>query len=79
MAKGEKTGGRKEGTPNKVTRSMKETLQDTLAWLQLQPRSNMREWANENPTEFYRIASKLLPTEINANVQSVVINFKDAE
>lgn len=43
---------------------MKETVAQTLEWLQTQPRCNMREWALENPTEFYRIASKLIPTEL---------------
>ena len=30
MAKGQKTGGRKEGTPNKVTQAMRDRLQDVL-------------------------------------------------
>lgn len=64
MAKGTKTGGRTAGTPNKLTRSMKESVTDTLIWLQSQPRVNMRDWAVENTTEFYRIASKLIPTEL---------------
>lgn len=64
MAKGKKTGGRQPGSQNKVTSSMKETVSDTLKWLQGQPRVNMRAWAKANPTEFYRIAAKLIPTEI---------------
>ena len=47
-----------------MSRSMKETVANTLAWLQTQPKVNMQNWAKENPTEFYRIASKLLPREI---------------
>jgi len=30
MAKGHKTGGRKKGTPNKITASIRETLADVL-------------------------------------------------
>lgn len=56
--------GRTKGAKNKVTRSMKETVVNTLEWLQNQPKSNMREWAKANPTEFYKIAAKLIPTEI---------------
>lgn len=69
MAKGQKTGGRTKGTPNVTSRSMKECVMNTLEWLQTQPKSNMREWAMENPTPFYQIAAKLIPTEVNAQVQ----------
>lgn len=71
MAKGTKTGGRTSGTPNRLTTSMKECVQATLEWLQTQPKSNMRTWAEANPTEFYKIASKLIPTEVNANVEVI--------
>lgn len=57
------------GATGKVNRSMKETVSQTLEWLQKQPRVNMREWAMENPTEFYRIASRLIPTELNIKAQ----------
>jgi hypothetical protein len=79
MAKGIKTGGRVKGSANRVGQSMKETVMNTLEWLQTQPRSNMREWAVENPTEFYKIASKLIPTEVNAKIEPVEIDFTDAE
>jgi hypothetical protein len=69
MAKGEKTGGRKKGSLNVTSRSMKETVISTLEWLQSQPRSNMRAWAYENPTQFYQIAAKLIPTEVSASVE----------
>lgn len=71
MAKGLKTGGRVKGTGNKVTTSMKEAVMSTLEWLQSQPKSNMRDWAIENTTEFYKIASKLIPTEVSANIEVV--------
>lgn len=68
MAKGKKTGGREKGSLNVTSRSMKETVMNTLEWLQTQPRSNMRAWAKENPTQFYQIAAKLIPTEVSASV-----------
>jgi hypothetical protein len=74
-----KTGGRQIGTVNKLTTSMKECTQQTLEWLQTQPRSNMREWAAENPTEFYRIAAKLIPTQVNAEVTQKVIKVVRAD
>jgi len=77
--KGKKTGGRLKGTPNIATRSMKECVVNTLEWLQLQPKSNMRAWAYENPTPFYMIASKLIQTEMAAHVDGTIkIMFKDA-
>lgn len=75
MPKGLKAGGRVKGTPNLLTRSMKECVQSTLEWLQTQPRSNMRTWANENPTAFYQIASKLIPTEIKGEVDVTILHL----
>ena len=72
MAKGKKTGGREKGSLNVTSRSMKETVISTLEWLQGQPRSNMRAWANENPTQFYQIAAKLIPTEITGNIEQTI-------
>lgn len=72
MAKGIKTGGRVKGSVNVVNRSMKECVLSTLEWLQTQPKSNMRDWAKENPTPFYQIAAKLIPTEITAKVEQTI-------
>jgi hypothetical protein len=72
MAKGKKTGGREKGSLNVTSRSMKETVISTLEWLQTQPRSNMRDWAKDNPTPFYQIAAKLIPTEVNATVKETI-------
>lgn len=71
--------GRPIGAVNKLTTSMKDCTQQTLEWLQTQPRSNMREWAKENPTEFYRIAAKLIPTQLNAEVTNKVIKVIRAD
>jgi hypothetical protein len=30
----------------------------------------MVKWAKENPTEFYKIASKLIPTELQGNLNN---------
>lgn len=75
----EKTGGKVKGTPNKLTKTVKETVLAVFNDLQQDPQANLLAWGTDNPTEFYKIAAKLIPTEVNANVQSVVINFKDAE
>jgi len=55
--------GRKEGSVSKLTRSFKELVQQTYEQLELSGRG-MKVWAQENETDFYKIASKLIPTEM---------------
>jgi len=65
----EKTGGKVKGTPNKLTKTVKETVLAAFNDLQQDPKANIMAWAKEQPTEFYKIAAKLIPTEVNANVE----------
>lgn len=62
MAKGVKTGGRKKGTPNKLSLSVKESVMQTF--VALGGDKGMADWAKDNQTEFYKIFAKLLPTEV---------------
>jgi type IV secretory pathway TrbF-like protein len=61
--------GRPKGTQNKLTRTVKETVLDTFNLLQEDRTANLLSWAKEEPTEFYKIASKLIPTEVKAKVE----------
>jgi len=61
--------GRPKGTPNKLTRTVKETVLKVFDDLQADPKANLLAWGKDNPTEFYKIAAKLIPTEVNANVE----------
>jgi hypothetical protein len=70
MAKGSKTGGRKAGTPNKLTRTVKEAFEEAFNALQEQPGVKLGEWGKANPTEFYKLAARLIPAEINAKVST---------
>jgi hypothetical protein len=64
MATGKKTGGRKKGTPNKVTTTVRE---NTLAVFdQIGGRAMMAEWAAENLTEFYRLYGRMAPSDPDA-------------
>lgn len=72
-------GGRPKGVPNAITRTVKETVLAVFNDLQEDPRANLFSWGKDNPTEFYKIAAKLIPTEVNATVNEVTIKFKDAE
>jgi hypothetical protein len=62
MAQGVKTGGRQQGTPNKITTVFKDAVR--IVYEDIGGHSAFAAWARENPTEFYRIASRLIPTEI---------------
>ena len=65
FAKGKpKTGGRQKGTQNKFTRTVKEAVLETFNKLQGDKRHNLFSWGKKHPTEFYKIAAKLIPTEI---------------
>lgn len=53
--------GKPKGTPNKFTVSVRQAFQEAFHELQLDPYSNLLEWGKLNPTEFYKLASKLIP------------------
>lgn len=65
--------GKPKGAKNKITKTVKERVLDTFNSLQEDNRANLTQWAKENPTEFYKIAAKLIPTEVDATVTANVI------
>ena len=72
--KGQKTGGRQVGTPNKVTAIFKDAVR--TVYEDIGGHAAFAAWAKENPTEFYRIAARLIPTEMVTEGTSinVIIN-----
>lgn len=66
MTTGYKTGGRKPGSQNKFTRSVKEAFGE--AFELLGGAKALYAWAKENPTDFYKLASKLIPVDANVKV-----------
>lgn len=72
-----KTGGRAKGSQNKFTRTVKDTFSEVFNDLQDDPHSNLFSWGRENPTEFYKLASKLIPTEITAQVATTQIIWNE--
>lgn len=65
---GEHRGGRKAGTPNKLTRTVKEAFEIAFQTLQEEPGVKLGDWGKANPTDFYKIAARLIPTEVDATL-----------
>lgn len=64
--------GRPKGALNKLTvqaRTVKESVMAAFTDLQNDPKANLIAWGKANPTPFYQIAAKLIPTEISAAVE----------
>lgn len=66
MAAGHKTGGRVAGTPNKTTVAAKQAFQ--MAFDGIGGVEALQTWAAENQTDFFKLFSKLIPQDVNANV-----------
>lgn len=68
--------GRKKGVPNKTTAAFKEAIVAVYADLQAETdaeHGHFFAWAKDAPTEFYKLAAKLLPLQVNADVTGKVI------
>ncbi len=57
----ERTGGRKKGSPNKVTSCVREALTETFTLVGDVPA--LATWARENPTAFYTLWVKMMPAK----------------
>lgn len=64
MAKGgaRPGAGRKKGGQNKFTKSIKEAFECAFNELQTDNKTSLTTWAKLNPTEFYKLSQKLIPT-----------------
>lgn len=60
-----KIGGRKKGTPNKLTGTFREAV--SLTYENIGGHEAFAKWAAENRTDFYRIAARLIPAEIKSS------------
>jgi hypothetical protein len=69
MALTKRIGGRQRGTPNRVTRAILEHFAEAFELLQEDKTVNLVSWAKANPTEFYRLASKLIPLQLETETQ----------
>jgi hypothetical protein len=63
----EKTGGRKKGTPNKVTGAVRDMILAALSAVGGQ--KYLEKQAAANPVAFMSLLAKVMPTQISADVQ----------
>jgi len=74
IGKGKPGPGRPKGLPNKLTRGAKEAF--ALAFDNLGGAKGLTEWGRDNLTEFYKLYSRLIPTEQQiSNPDGTPINF----
>lgn len=64
-----RTGGRKKGTPNKLTRSIKEAIEASFE--QVGGADYLARMADEQPAAYMTLLGKVLPTQIAANVEVI--------
>jgi hypothetical protein len=74
--------GKPKGAVNKTTKLVKEVFADVFDKLQKDKKANLITWAKENPTEFYKLASKLIPVQLavdpeNPLLQPIIIEWGD--
>lgn len=73
---GENRHGRAKGTPNKITKSVKEAYKqafDELGGVQA-----LKKWGKKNTTEFYKLVTKLIPTEVSGQME-IDVKIRDVE
>lgn len=62
--------GRKPGVPNKTTKAAREAFQ--FAFDEIGGPHKLAEWAGDNLTEFYKLYGRLIPVEVQADMNASV-------
>ena len=65
-----KTGGRRKGVVNRLTGTMREAVQ--VVYDGMGGHEAFTAWAKKHPTEFYKIASRLIPVEIQKTTDTTI-------
>lgn len=63
---GERRGGRQKGVPNKITMAVRTKFEEAFQLLNKNDKDahSLVQWAKLNPTEFYKLSSKLIPLQV---------------
>lgn len=61
--------GRKKGIPNRFSASIKGTFENVFADLQKDKKLNLHAWATANPSDFYRLANRLVEKSIDLKAE----------
>lgn len=67
--------GKPQGAKNHITKTVKETVLAVFNELQEHPTASLKAWAEKKPGDFYQIAAKLIPTEINAKLNKIQLEI----
>jgi hypothetical protein len=71
-----KTGGRKKGSRNKTTVAIREAMLQVFADMQNttgRENGHFLDWALDNSTDFYKLATRLLPLQVTGENGGPVI------
>lgn len=75
MAEDKKLAGRPKGSPNKVTRDVKDNI--LAVFTRLGGTAAMARWAQNNQTEFYRLYARLIPLQVHSDVAHWVVRLPE--
>lgn len=64
--------GKAPGTQNKLTKTVKETVLAVFNEIQADPKVKLSQFAKDYPRDFYQIASKLIPTEVQGELKATL-------
>jgi hypothetical protein len=62
--------GRQKGSQNKLTKTVKSAFEAVFHDMQKDPKKPyaLASWAQAEPTEFYKLGAKLIPTELKGEL-----------
>lgn len=68
-----KAGGRKKGTPNKLTASAKEAF--AMAFEGMGGVESLTHWGKLNRTEFYKLFARLIPVDVTSDGERITVTI----
>lgn len=71
MAAGRKTGGRQKGSPNKITKQLKDTILQALD--EAGGVEYLKQTAIEHPAAFLTLVGKVLPLQLSGDADNPVV------